>query len=127
MAGANEIGISTDRIFETLQKFAEPGMYGTIELEISLLPTAGDAIKITAIYDHDARPVSGVPLRFDPESNDFKAAKTERIHVLRSLICEQSTRLRVICPAVKLKATFQDGKCVSLRVMEREELSIGSR
>lgn len=129
MAGANEVGFGIERIFQVVEPFADRGMNGTIRLEVSLLPSAADFVRIAAIYNHHTRSEwinSKVSTR-SQEEREGRAEKSERVNLLRAMICEQAGKLRIICPVVSLEFTFHDGKCVSLTVSERTELNIGAR
>lgn len=121
MTAVNEIWLPVDVIFSSLEPFAEIEVHGTVELEISLLPNVIDGVRIVRVYDQDSRPrkSSQAVSRSELEK---RAAKAERINLLQSAIAEASPEIKVICPVVRIKATFQDGKCQSIRVSRRDDV-----
>lgn len=126
MAGANEVSLPIDAILRSLEKFADLEMYGTIELELSLLPEAATSVRITAAYDHHSLP-EAKPNPFRPEVRDKNHERAERLAGLRSVLNSHRHKFRIICPVTKIRVAFDDGKCKSVHVVEREELGIGAR
>lgn len=127
MGGVNEVALPTKEIIDSLSNFAEPGYYGTIELELSLLTSASSHVKIVASYNHVTRPDPTSPRPEFRDSTKRQQARAERMDTLRRLMCENSQKFRILCPVVSIKGVFQDGVCSQLQVVEREQLSIGTR
>jgi len=111
---ANQVPIALDSIEQALLQFAYPGNYGSVRIQLTILPTAAREIML----DTEHRTVT----RLDHATTQQKINETnERFQRVRAAIAEQIREFRLSCPVSEIIANFQDGKIATLELVKSGE------
>src|SRR5579864_3858704 len=104
MAGANQVSLPIERVFEALEKFTDERTHATVKLEICLLPNAPEFVRMIPTSEQEYRAdKSANPFR-ELSDNDRQAERAMRRNGLRSMICNVSHKLFVFCPVTVITA-----------------------
>ena len=112
---SHQVTIPIDRIQERLLQCAVPGFWGEVSIEVQVLPRAAEEVCFSS--ERKTTTLTDCVKQTEPIGSS-----SERSSLVRNKVAELGPLFRLECPLARMRATFRDGKLVSVELTDRIEI-----